>query len=106
MRFTLPLSFTMFALPLLSGSGTTTRFGMVWPATTLRLDAVGRPMVNGYTVTTVWAVGSVAVTLAMRPEAPTGTPVSGLMTWTAVGYVVPQGRFAPCRWRLSRIRVG
>lgn len=39
-------------------------FGAVWPATTLRFDAVGRAAPDGRTVRNAAAVGFVTVTLS------------------------------------------
>src|SRR5664280_648835 len=47
---------------------------MVWPATKLRLEAVGRDMPPGYTVRKLAAVGLVTVTFRATAVAPAGRP--------------------------------
>ncbi|MFD0200162.1 hypothetical protein ACFVG9_05265 [Saccharothrix carnea] len=51
---------------------TVTRLGLVWPATRLRFDAVGRTPPDGYAVTWVAAVGSVPVRLNTTAVAEAG----------------------------------
>lgn len=54
---------------------TLTRFGTVWPGTTLRFDASGMPTPAGHTVTWLVAVGPTAVTLSTTADTPVaGTP--------------------------------
>src|SRR5580658_760961 len=99
------------------GTGTITRLGTTAPATRLTLEAVGLTPPPGYAVSTVFAVGAIAVrlkTTALTPVLGTGLPESLTLKVRGALGVIGLG---PCalHWltlipvpalRVSQIRVG
>ncbi len=61
-----------------------TRFGVSWPGSVLRDDALGRPSPAGHTVMNDAVVACVDVTfMATAPPAPAGIPAQPV-TWTLI----------------------
>src|ERR1700683_1817789 len=100
------------------GTGTITRLGTTAPATRLTLEAVGLAPPPGYAVSTVLAVGAIAVrlkTTALTPVAGTGLPELPTLKVSGVLGVIGRDTVPdPLHWldaiprpmRVSQIRVG
>src|SRR5690242_7055182 len=80
----------------------TTRFGMIWPGIQLRSAALGRVVVDGYTVRKLGAVVFVTVTLTITAVALVGTPLDPVTCRVRV----PPGLRVCAGLLVSLIRVG
>ncbi len=87
-------------------TGTTTRFGTVWPASKLRFEVVGRVPPPGKAVTCPGLAALVTVTFRATAVTPAGIlPLPAIFT-LAEEYALTMPIGAPVPVRVSRRRVG